>query len=264
MVTVHVTTVNFIVNFNTKDCPKLNMNYFFWIGMHDSNHNGEHKWASGNFPLPFPLQWYRGRPAKTGELRELVFFHGLHEKPSLVNVIQFHFCKNNQPTSGECVYLDLEGKWKGEDCRETEVRSYGLYALCKRPGKLVEGTTENPQETTGGVGIFTHGKNETMEASDEDERFFLTDEVLISLALMQLPAVILAFLGITKAFHKHGCTRQAPLQVFKASLLVFIPFCAIEVVGAVFEVLGLCLALIPCSRMIRKIHQVQTHSKPLH
>ena len=178
--------------------------------------------------------------------------------------MQFNFERIIILTPGECVYLDLEGKWKGEDCRETEVRSYGLYALCKRPGKLVEGTTQNPQETTGGVGIFTHGKNETMEASDEDEGFFLTDEVLISLALMQLPAVILAFLGITKAFHKHGCTRQAPLQVFKASLLIFIPFCAIEVVGAVFEVLGLCLALIPCSRMIRKIHQVQTHSKPLH
>ena len=61
-------------------------------------------------------------------------------------------------SSGECVYLDFEGKWKGADCGKTEVRKDGLYALCKRPGKPEEGTTQNPQETTGGVGIFTHGK----------------------------------------------------------------------------------------------------------
>ena len=167
-------------------------------------------------------------------------------------------------SSGECVYLDFEGKWKGADCRKTEVRRDPLYALCKRPEKLVEGTTQNPQETTGGVMIDMHGKNETKEASDKEEGFFLTDEVLISLALIQLPAVMLAILGITKAFHKHGCTRQAPLHVFKASLLVFIPFFAIELCGAVFELLGLCLGLIPCSRVIRKIHQVQPHSRPLH
>ena len=70
---------------NTKDCPKLNRNDLLWIGMHDVNRNGEHKWASGNFPLPQPPQWYRGRPANTGELRELVFFPGLQENPSLMN-----------------------------------------------------------------------------------------------------------------------------------------------------------------------------------
>ena len=168
-------------------------------------------------------------------------------------------------SSGECVYLDFEGKWKGADCRKTEVRRDGIYAICKRPEKPDEGTTPNPQETsTGEVVIETHGKNETKEAPEKDEGFFLTDEVLISLALIQLPAVVLAFLGITNAFHKHGCTRQAPLHVFKASLLVFIPFFAIELCGAVFELLGLCLGLIPCSRVIRKIHQVQPHSRPLH
>merc|ERR1712233_291138 len=97
------------------------------------------------------------------------------------------------------------GKWKGRDCGATQTRDGGLYAICKRPEKVVESSTQNSQETTGGVVIVTSSKNETKEASDEDEGFFLTDEVLISLALIQLPAVILAFLGIIKAFHKHGC-----------------------------------------------------------
>ena len=167
-------------------------------------------------------------------------------------------------SSGECVYLDFEGKWKGRDCRATQVRAGGLYAVCKRPEKVVESSTQNSQETTGGVVIVTSSKNETKEASDEDEGFFLTDEVLISLALIQLPAVILAFLGIIKAFHKHGCTRKAPFHVFKASLLVFFPFFAIELVGAVFELLGWCLGVIPCSRVIRKTHQVEAHSMSLH
>ena len=105
--------------------------------------------------------------------------------------------------------------------------------------------------------------NETKETSDEDKGFSLTDEVLISLALIQLPAVILAFLGITKAFHKHGCTCKALLHVFKASLLVFIPFFALELFGTVFELIGLFLGLIPCSRVIRKIHQVKPHSRQL-
>ena len=81
MVTVAVTVESNI----DIDCPKLDIFDLFWIGMHDSNFNGEHKWASGNFPLPLPLQWYRGRPANTGELRELVFLHGLQENPSLMN-----------------------------------------------------------------------------------------------------------------------------------------------------------------------------------
>ena len=166
-------------------------------------------------------------------------------------------------SSGECVYLNFEGKWRGADCNATKVRNDGLFAFCERPKKLVEGTTQKPQETTSGVVIET-SVNETKETSDEDEGFSLTDEVLISLALIQLPAVILAFLGITKAFHKHGCTCQALLHVFKASLLVFIPFFALELFGTVFELLGLCLGLIPCSRVIRKIHQVKLHSRQLH
>ena len=54
----------------TLDCPKLYIGYFFWIGMHDTNQNGEHKWARGDFPLPVPLQWYGDRPANPGK------FHG--------------------------------------------------------------------------------------------------------------------------------------------------------------------------------------------
>ena len=159
-------------------------------------------------------------------------------------------------SSGECVYLNFEGKWAGAECKRTQVRSDGLYAICERPINLTTHTTQKPQETTDGMVIETPGRNETKEGSDEDLGFILTDEVLISLALIQLPAVILAFLGITKAFHKHGCTCQALLNAFKAFLLVFIPFFALELVGSVRELLGLCLGLIPCSRIIRKVHQV--------
>ena len=152
--------------------------------------------------------------------------------------------------------IGIEGKWTGTDCQNTEVgEGSGLFAICKRP-KLVEGTTQKPPETTIGVVVETFGKNETKKSTDKEEGFFVTDEVLISLALIQLPAVVLAVLGIAKAFHKHGCTCQGLHHVFKASLLVFIPFFLLELVGSVLELLGLCLGLIPCSRVIQKIHRV--------
>ena len=51
-----------------EDCPEpeLDAEDSFWIGMHDVNKNGDHKWESGK-PLPLPYQWYEGKPAKTGE-----------------------------------------------------------------------------------------------------------------------------------------------------------------------------------------------------
>ena len=76
MVSVNVTANSDAVNdrmdsfrFDVQDFPKLNIDDLFWIGMHDTNRNGEHKWASG-MDLPFPLQWYRDRPANPGK------FHG--------------------------------------------------------------------------------------------------------------------------------------------------------------------------------------------
>ena len=52
-----------------EDCPEpgLDAEDSFWIGMHDVNKNGDHKWESGK-PLGF-TQWYEGKPAKTGEFR---------------------------------------------------------------------------------------------------------------------------------------------------------------------------------------------------
>ena len=183
--------------------------------------------------------------------------------------------------SGECVYLKRDGDrgwfWKGEDCLDSN-KAYQAYPLCQMtPKQPVESTTQEPLETTSGGTIETTGENKTEIASDEDEDLFsdLTDfltafftdfatdlatffttepepETLISLALLQLPAVALAFLGIAKAFHKHGCTCQGLLHVFKASLLVFIPFFALGLIG-----LGYCLGLIPWSHIIQKIHRVQ-------
>ena len=191
--------------------------------------------------------------------------------------------------SGECVYLKRDGDrgwfWKGEDCLDSN-KAYQAYPLCQMtPKQPVESTTQEPlettRETTSGVTIETTGENKTEIASDEDEDLFsdLTDfltafftdfttefptdfvtffttepepETLMSLALLQLPAVALAFLGIAKAFHKHGCTCQGLLHVFKASLLVFIPFFALGLIG-----LGYCLGLIPWSHIIQKIHRVQ-------
>ena len=100
-------------------------------------------------------------------------------------------------------------------------------------------------------------------ASDEDDVFF-TDEFLISLALIQLPAVVLAVLGVAKAFHKHGCSCEGLLGVFKASLLAFTPFFVLELVSSAGKLVDLCLpvGLIPCSHIIQKINRVQQHSKP--
>ena len=191
--------------------------------------------------------------------------------------------------SGQCVYLERYGNrewfWKGEDCLFIGL-DWRAYPLCQMtPKQPVESTTKKPlettRETTSGVTIETTGENKTEIASDEGEDLFsdLTDfftafftdfatefptdfatffttepepETLISLALLQLPAVALAFLGIAKAFHKHGCTCQGLLHVFKASLLVFIPFFALGLIG-----LGYCLGLIPWSHIIQKIHRVQ-------
>ena len=136
-----------------------------------------------------------------------------------------------------------QGKWTGNNCLNT------LFPLCKR-SKLVEITIQKPPETTVGEVVDKFG---LLWASFG---FSVTGEVLISLALIQLPAVVLAVLGIAKAFHKHGCTCQGLHHVFKASLLVFIPFFLLELVGSVLELLGLCLGLIPCSRVIQKIHRV--------
>ena len=127
-------------------------------------------------------------------------------------------------------------------------------------------TTQQVLETTtdsSGVWVQASGKNQTKDTSDKGEGFFITDEVLISLALIQLPAVILAFLGIIKAFHKYGCSCQGLRHVVKASLLVFIPFFAIELIGSVFELIGLCLGLVPCSRMIRNLHRVSLSNGPI-
>ena len=76
-----------IFTFNGKDCPKLDIDDLFWIGMHDGNRNGEHKWATGKFPLPQPLQWYRDRPARTGKLRELIFLHRMNDSHPIIPTI---------------------------------------------------------------------------------------------------------------------------------------------------------------------------------
>ena len=55
-----------ISTIDPEDCPELDPEDSFWIGMHDENKNGDHKWESGK-PLPLPYQWYEGKPAKTGE-----------------------------------------------------------------------------------------------------------------------------------------------------------------------------------------------------
>ena len=59
-----------ISTIDPEDCPEpeLDAEDSFWIGMHDVNKNGNHKWASDR-PLPVPYQWYNGRPAKIGEFR---------------------------------------------------------------------------------------------------------------------------------------------------------------------------------------------------
>ena len=161
---------------------------------------------------------------------------------------------------GECVYLNNDGQWEGTDCSATQVNTNGLYAICERAPRLEDvETTLQPQETTtdsSGVWVQGSSTNQTKNTLDDDEGIFLTDEVLISLALIQLPAVMLAVLGIIKAFHKYGCSCQGLGHVLKASLLVFIPFFAIELIGSVFELIGLCLGLVPCSRMIRNLHRV--------
>ena len=174
-----------------------------------------------------------------------------------------------------------QGKWRGAPCAETRVttkeffflqsssatqaKEGKLYAICEIPIKPEEGeTTQRPQDTTTvEASTATPGKNETSEISDKGGGFYITDEVLISLALIQLPAVILAFLGIINAFHKYGCSCQGLRHVVKASLLIFIPFFAIELIGSVFELIGLCLGLVPCSRMIRNLHRVSLSNGPI-
>ena len=188
-----------------------------------------------------------------------------------VTISQGNVCtwENGKGSGEEPLVLKLGWQQKKifflQSSSATQAKEGKLYAICEIPIKPEEGeTTQRPQDTTTvEASTATPGKNETSEISDKGGGFFITDEVLISLALIQLPAVILAFLGIINAFHKYGCSCQGLRHVVKASLLIFIPFFAIELIGSVFELIGLCLGLVPCSRMIRNLHRVSLSNGPI-
>ena len=265
-------TVTINVEFSiTLECSELEGDNLYWIGLHDMNKNGRHRWADcpavfpkidlyiytrNNYPNVEQLKLSTG--GRKAESLHLVKHRGIEVNPpeEVLHIVKQRLTN----ASGECVYLNNDGKWEGTDCSATQVNTNGLYAICERPPRLEDiETTHQPQETTtdsSGVWVQGSSTNQTKNTLDDDEGIFLTDEVLISLALIQLPAVMLSVLGIIRAFHKYGCSCQGLVHVLKASLLVFIPFFAIELIGSVFELIGLCLGLVPCSRMIRNLHRV--------
>ena len=55
--------------------------------------------------------------------------------------------------------------------------------------------------------------------AQEDVRFVITAEGLLSLALVQLPGISLGILGIMKAVMNHGMTSQGAKDSLRSSLL---------------------------------------------
>ena len=55
--------------------------------------------------------------------------------------------------------------------------------------------------------------------AQEDVRFVITMEGLLSLALVQLPGISLGILGIMKAVMNHGMTSQGAKDSLRSSLL---------------------------------------------
>ena len=53
----------------------------------------------------------------------------------------------------------------------------------------------------------------------EDVRFMITEEGLLSLALVQLPGISLGTLGIMKAVMNHGMTSQGAKDSLRSSLV---------------------------------------------
>ena len=53
----------------------------------------------------------------------------------------------------------------------------------------------------------------------EDVRFMITEEGLLSLALVQLPGISLGILGIMKAVMNHGMTSQGAKDSLRSSLV---------------------------------------------
>merc|ERR1719330_692926 len=65
-------------------------------------------------------------------------------------------------------------------------------------------------------------------------KFVITYEALISITLLQLPALCLGILGMIRAFQNHGMTFPALKAVLSASLIIFTPFFFVQVFS-VFE-----------------------------
>ena len=53
-------------------------------------------------------------------------------------------------------------------------------------------------------------------------------ETIVSLALLQFPAVCLALFGVFEAFRIHGFSCPAVKNCFSAMLVIFLPFCFVE------------------------------------
>ena len=83
-------------------------------------------------------------------------------------------------------------------------------------------------------GDFSKVKNKLLEIYiSESLNFEVSYETVISVAIIQFPAVCLAFFGIFKAFTKHGVSCPAFTDSLKAICLIFVPFCLVELFGVI-------------------------------
>lgn len=62
----------------------------------------------------------------------------------------------------------------------------------------------------------------------ENLNFDASYEAIVSIALLQFPAVCLACFGIIRAFQNHGLSGSAVKSSFGALLVMFLPFCFVE------------------------------------
>ena len=145
-------------------------------------------------------------------------------------------CRTSGGTAPEGSMCAFPFSYKGETYRSCTTRRH--YRLWCSTDRVYSGNWGNCGSSCRRKSAKGFGKAQAKEGG-------LTKEAIISLAITQVPAVILAVLNIVDAFHNKKRLRG----IFKAFLLTFIPFFVLELIDPIWKIL-------PWGKAITKICHV--------